>query len=451
MMKKPGLIFLIPVFLSCETAEDLGIEYQLGDGVGVRFEEFILPTTNIIIDSLRTDSENRILTGRWEDPITGHVRAEGYASFVYAGNNLPGDSLREEYLLDSAFLYLQPRFFTANSINDSIIVRQVQNRVEDVVYLSSTEPSKTRHVASGFFSGSITDSTVFSLSLKQSFSEQLLSSMEGLSENDLPDNDLLPSIAISGPESLLFSFQLTEDTIAAYLYLRDIGGANTIKEIIGNDTIFNDTTYLAKFSLLGNHYTFLDRDRSATEFANIGPNQSFSLSEGKTYVDPLSGVSTIIDLSPLEAFFMSNPNILISSASLDIEFENEGRRDTLENFNLFFRKENGGINSYTSIRNQNFVFVYNAFENIVLTDNSYFGSENALATSFLSSDKDRLILVSTLFHQRLSQGFQENDFLSVFDEPVNELVSFSVNDVTLARTIIKKDGIKLRVFFTEVN
>ena len=70
---KPGLIILIPVFFGCETQDDIGVQYELDSDANVKYVEFDLPATNIYLDSLRTDGENRILVGLQNDPLTVHI------------------------------------------------------------------------------------------------------------------------------------------------------------------------------------------------------------------------------------------------------------------------------------------------------------------------------------------------------------------------------------------
>ncbi|MEQ9007333.1 MAG: hypothetical protein RLP12_05580, partial [Ekhidna sp.] len=86
---KPGLIMLIPVFFGCETQGDFGIKYPLEIDANVKYVEFTLPATNIYLDSLRTDGENRILVGNYSDLLTGSVSAEGYFNFTYEKGPLP--------------------------------------------------------------------------------------------------------------------------------------------------------------------------------------------------------------------------------------------------------------------------------------------------------------------------------------------------------------------------
>ena len=66
---KPGLIALIPVFLGCDSATDVGTKFDLDNTIDVNLLEVDLPSTNVYIDSLRTDSEGIILIGSYTASI----------------------------------------------------------------------------------------------------------------------------------------------------------------------------------------------------------------------------------------------------------------------------------------------------------------------------------------------------------------------------------------------
>ena len=109
---KPGLMLFIPVFFGCDTQEDLGMQYDLGSDANVKFIEFTLPASNIYIDSLRTDGENRVLVGSYSDPLTGSITAEGYFQYFYEKGPLPkGNNTSDTLKMDSVIFTIE-----ANSI-----------------------------------------------------------------------------------------------------------------------------------------------------------------------------------------------------------------------------------------------------------------------------------------------------------------------------------------------
>ncbi|MEQ9303476.1 MAG: hypothetical protein RJQ14_06125, partial [Marinoscillum sp.] len=88
----------------------------------------------------------------------------------------------------------------------------------------------------------------------------------------------------------------------------------------------------------------------------------------------------------------------------------------------------------------------------------YLNFQNAPATGSLSSSKNKIILSSTLFYQQLYKEFTPpNDSLTHINissgasVPIDDLVLISPTDVTLQRTIFKENGIKLRLYYTEVD
>ena len=91
-----------------------------------------------------------------------------------------------------------------------------------------------------------------------------------------------------------------------------------------------------------------------------------------------------------------------------------------------------------------------------MSDNGYLVGQTDPATSFLDGDKTEVLLNPTLFYQQLYQAYLERDSL-VFESPldgdlvsIDDLVGISTNNVTLQRLIIENNGIKLRLYYTEV-
>ena len=130
------------------------------------------------------------------------------------------------------------------------------------------------------------------------------------------------------------------------------------------------------------------------------------------------------------------------------EFELENNRDTLTRFMNFFRKPDGKIFSPATVSN--------SFGNIVMSDNGYLSQQSNPAISDLNAEKNKLLLSSTLFYQQFYSEFLERGSL-VYQNPtmgdlipIDDLVAISTSDVNLQRTIFKKDGIKLRLYYTEV-
>ena len=134
---------------------------------------------------------------------------------------------------------------------------------------------------------------------------------------------------------------------------------------------------------------------------------------------------------------------------MSFEFESETNRDTLVNYVNFIRKSDESIFGPA--------IASNSFGNILMSDNAYLSLQTDPANGSLNDDKNQILLTSTLFYQQLYRQFLSGDSLA-YTNPTNgnikgidDLVLVSPVDVTLQRTIFKEDGIKLRIYYTELD
>ncbi len=449
---KPGLMILISVFFGCETQNDLGIRYELDSDANVKFVEFTLPATNIYIDSLRTDGENRILVGDYNDPLTGSVSAEGYFQFSYEKGPMPRKKQTKNVPNPNDTLKLDSLVITFES-NAIIPLRgssfqefdlfELQDSLESsAIYLSGLQQTAGDKIGSYSKSINTVLDTLYRIKLDGPYSQsffELISDIaadttKSISSYVFKSLGLIPN---SSSQSIA-SFNLVSDTSRLVLYSSPVNPES------------KDTTYLTYFRFTGKNYSHLKRDRSGSNYDGIVEKSNFDLQNGKTIIDPLAGLSTALTITELEDFFEENPNILINNATISFNFESENNRDTLVNFINFFRKSDNGIFGPATVSNP--------FGNIVMSDNGYLNFQNAPATGSLSSSKNKIILSSTLFYQQLYKEFTPpNDSLTHINissgasVPIDDLVLISPTDVTLQRTIFKENGIKLRLYYTEVD
>ena len=95
-----GLLTLITS--SCEQDESI-IKVNVEGVTNTNYIEFNLPTSEIFIDSLRTDDSDFILVGDYEDPLLGTLAAEAYFELQYDSGAVIADTL----LLDSVVFMLK--------------------------------------------------------------------------------------------------------------------------------------------------------------------------------------------------------------------------------------------------------------------------------------------------------------------------------------------------------
>ncbi|MEO9482328.1 MAG: hypothetical protein ABJG47_02740 [Ekhidna sp.] len=441
-------MILIPVFFGCQTGDDLGIQYDLGSDANVNFQEFTLPATSIYIDSLRTDSETTVLVGNYSNTVTGAISAEGYFNIFYEEGPLarkratssepnPEDTLK----LDSIVVMFESNAIIpqSGSVFQEFSLYELQDSLENsAIYLSRLKQTTATQIGSYSQIIDPLKDTLHSFKLNgvyaQTFFDQISDiagdSTKSIATTTFKSLGLIPG----GSSESILSLSLTSDTTRMIVYSSPIDN--------------NDTTYLTFFQFNGKKYTYLDRDRSGSSFDGIVEFEDFDLPDGKTVMDPLAGINTAISITSLEDFFDQNRNILINNATLEFEFESEVDRDTLANFMSFFRKSDGSIFGPA--------IASNPFGNIVMTDNGYLNNQSAPAISILSDDKSKLLSSSTLFYQIFYSEYLENDSL-VFQNPsgenlipIDDLVTIATSGLNLQRSIFKQDGIKLRIYYTEV-
>lgn len=445
----PGLIILISVFYGCETSEEPGIEYPLNTNVNVKLKEFILPASNLYIDSLRTDSEGRILVGNYTDPIFGTIKAEGYMSLSYVLGSLPGNQILSGYVYDSARISIinTPSLITNGASNQSFKINQLIDTLQsDLKYLANLKKASFREIGSHQFSVlNSADTTYGNILLSNAFGSDLF--QKGLENGTMATSDW-PSIGISaGMDSeLISSVLMSNDTSRLYLY---ITSPDAIREIVNMDTSFRDTTYRAEFVFSTTNFTHLDR--SGSQFDGTPEKTDFDFADGSTMIDPLFGVSTSLNVDQLADFFEENENILLNDVTLSFEFDVDGDTSSqVTNFMAYIRKEDNGFFGPA-------VFTTAAsFSNIIMSDEAYLGQSTSPSFAHLSTSKTKILLRATLFFQSVYQEYLDTQILQFKPledviKPISEFVLISPTDVTLNRTIFKKNGIKLRVYYTEVD
>ncbi len=448
---------LIPVFFGCETSSDLGIRYDLGNNANISIQEFTLPATNIRIDSLRTDGENRVLVGNYTDPLTGSVSAEAYLQYIYDEGPMPrrkdaSDSVYSDTLqLDSIVVIFDTNTIIPNrssSIQSFSLFDLTDTLESSAIYLSNLQ--QTTSTLAGSFNqiiGNPETDTVFRIKLEESYADSFFSNLSDIAGDTTRfiSSTVFKSLGIipDGSSGSIASLDLLSDSTRLIVYSSPV------------DPEAPDTTYLTQFrfdrnfSQTAKHYTYLDRNWSGSEFDGIEEFVDFDLSSGQTIIDPLSGITTVISIAEVADFFAQNDNLLINNATLSFEFEAENERDTLIRFMNYFRKSDGSIFGPAIARN--------SFGNIIMSDDGYLRGQADPAASILSDDNTKLLLASTLFYQQLYGEFKERGSL-IYQNLINDdlieiedLVNISIGELSLQRSIFKQDGIKLRLYYTAVD
>ncbi|MFK7953838.1 MAG: hypothetical protein AB8B73_13415 [Ekhidna sp.] len=441
---KPGLIILISVFLGCETANDVGVKDPFGGNVSVKYEEILLPASNIYIDSLRTDGERKILVGSYNNPITGTVEAQGYFQYYFDEGTFPGDSLRFERM--AAQFKIDSKI--GNTSFENVLIQEAEDTLNSsLVYLRtamenlSTPPIAMENVS--------INRDEINIEFTSEYGEALFESSKEGSE--------VFNLLGGGGDYVSPTLGITMDNSESLLRLDLDDEDSWIKLFMRSDRV--DTIYELKFNFyngtIGTEYSNVERSREGTEFVSIQGNSDLQIASGETIIEPLSGISTAFDLSNVYDFFLDNGEIVINSATFSFEFQGEGNRDTLTSNALYFRKSDLSFFGPASELNE--------FNNIVATDNSYANPVSGGALNFIPSltylndagmglNLDATNFLRNIYSTSVDSTdlFFRNPFV---DQPrlMKDLIMISKENTSISRTIIKDNGIKLKIFYTESN
>ncbi len=438
---KPGSILLIPVFLGCDAANDLGTQFDLDTNIDVTLVELDLPATNVFIDSLRTDGEDRLVVGTFDDPLTGRITTETYFQYAFQRGFLPGDSLEfDSVQITLSTVNILPILGPSNL--DIDIYELEDTLINGVVYLATKQEMKARKVGNLTTSIKSTDEEI-AFKLDDSYGREIFDILNNKPDTVGTANLFFKGLALSSgvTNESLVSFDARADTSKLRVYMT------------------GDTTQFAEFSIQTSLHTYVVRDRSSSPFSGIVEKEDFDLvGDGRTVLDPLAGITTSFNIEALKTFFDDNPNVLINTTILDFAAEDLVARDTLQGFHIFFRKPNGGIFGPG--------IVLNPFSNVVMTDQGYLSRNSIPAPIAFNPNTDQYIVTPTLFFQSLYNNFQnwkdENDGMAPEDlfyvDPVqrdtvkiSDMILINPNEMTLQQAIFQDSGIKLRVFYTDVN
>lgn len=454
---KPGLMMLISVFFGCETEKDLGIKYELDSDASVKFKEFVLPATNIRIDSLRTDGEGKVLVGNYSDALIGKVSAEAYFKPTYEKGPLPrkwigsdGKPTSDTLKLDSVAILFESNTILPNqNVPQAFKVYELADTVESgFVYLSNLKLNLGDEIGSFAKATKSAIDTLYQITLTDTYAQRLFNQLSDIAgdsakskNSDNIKKTIFKSIGLipDADSESITSMDLLNDTTRMIMYTSPATPVPNAK----------DTSYLTYFTFTSKNYSYLKRDRSGSPFDGIEEKKDFDLATGQTIISPLAGLTTSFSIKELSDFFSQNENILINSARLSLEFEPEQKIDALTSVMNYLRKTDKGIFGPA--------FVTNQFDNIVMSDNGYLRPQFDPSRSTLNDDKNELSMANTLFYQQLYRQYFKGDSLA-YQNPqsgkvrtINDLVLISPTNATLQRTIFKKDGVKLRLYYTEVD
>ncbi|UXP33110.1 DUF4270 domain-containing protein [Reichenbachiella agarivorans] len=466
-----GLLTFAAFFIfSCEDPSEVGLGLD-PDGVasGVFYEEIYLPAQNVFIDSLRTSGNTRLLVGSVTDDVYGKTSAMSYNQLsttsgiqslgfkldTVSTSPLVVDTLWYSYVVDSTVLTLGYDYIhSKESIKaQTIRVYEVDDQLfSGVYYLSKFNTPILPLEAGNEFSfvprlDSIVNETVDTVKfyLKREWGDRLFDIARQSNRATLLATDF-KGIAIGGGDD---NTSIIGFTSTGYTAL------NVHYHIVGPDSNKADSVYFdslaVNFSLSASaaKYNKITTDRTGsligTGITNLG---NFDVDDGNVYLNAAAGIYPKIDMQPLVDFLRGDEQELIQINNLEFELPTDGEETTLDEkvsqVRLYFVGDSTQINVQGLTTND----IYNTG---VLKDIGYLTGALDLLSLAIDTTSFSYRGAATFFGHSIANGYIFAEPEDVNEEVYNKVVVMPVDLGKVNQTVIPKDGIKVKVFYSKPN
>ena len=456
--------------------EDLGVELPPDvQRTEIKVAEFTLPVTNVFFDSLRTDKEGVLIVGEYSDAVYGNIRGKGFTEFQYKDGELPtaeflligrgdySDSLTEFEFVGARIILDIDRVLTDDDfISQAIELHTLTDSIfTEGIYLSHRTIGESTLIGQGtidLYNLSTVDfdsddKVAVSISLDEIFANSLYNSFEAESLG----RPFGFSIAATSSNGIV-SFDVASDTTELQLLIKGNFYNRETKQFL-KDTLFSAVNFRLSSA---NHFSNIEREKTGADFENVTDKTEVDLNPNYVYFNELAGVYPKIDLTPLIEFAETEEGVLINRGTLSIEDEAIGNLATINLVSYFFSTGDGivNINWPNALRYPQF------FGTLLQTDSRYLtSSSNSLGTSFHqrtelseSTSTTGFTGANTIFWQYVyDNSVDDINGVSVTRRPtirqylygVDDLVMTNPDRLSIGRSLIKKDGVKLKIYYTK--
>ncbi len=426
-----GLLLLITS--SCEQDENI-INVNVEGITNTSYIEFNLPTSEIFIDSLRTDDSDFILVGDYEDPLLGTLAAEAYFELKYDSGAVIADTLS----LDSVVFMLK---IEDQLMKDALAIFNIDiytlsdTLFSEAIYLANKKLSLDKKVQGVTEDIYQTDSLLTFSGVE--FGRYFYGDIKRLESVDLYNYSNNFSFVPASENEAFVSFDFASDESKVLVYSRDP----------------NDSLFITQFKFSNLHFTQLNRDKSNTDLAGISNLDSLHFADVFTIINPLHGLFTVLDFSEVILFMDQSENFIINSAELEVGLT-EASIDPIERVNFFTFNEVGGINgnAFASLDrltqgSLNYVEIFNqAANDFLLSEESFISGTGAFSPviSEVSELTYNSMITLSLEDQYLRKTFLENDYFE-------KLVMIAEDRLTLNQSFVERGSVTVKIYYTKVN
>ena len=442
------LIILLSFFyISCDETSEIGIDELLSDQknkIKVHYVEIPLNTSNIYLDSVRTD-EGDVYFGKYSNSIFGDVNAIAYTQFSFQKGDevqpIPGEIAENYYLpnesskLDSAVLYLKfSKVYGTPTFNEQeITIAQIQDTLfSSALYTSSRYVEINSTIGQiGFtrFKTNNTD-TFLTVPISEFYGKFLLNRIvDDVQTVELIDQTRGIAFVPGENNSQLVSFDLDHEDSKLVVFFNNPEEGNAYSP--ADDSL----QYIFRFnSPLTKKYSYYDIDRSSSDLSSIdgiNTNEKFNI-QNKIYWQSATGIYPVINLDNFHSFLDTASNIVLNKVEIIT-----GPIDNINSFippskSLYYILKNNRLNPVGIISNPE--------ENVVMKDNAYYSDESDPAEHIFDS------IVSFSYRGESTVFFQE---LALNNISADELISFPELPNSFDNLVIDKDKIYLKVYYTK--
>ena len=441
------IIILSFFYISCDETSEIGIDELLSDQknkIKVHYVEIPLNTSNIYLDSVRTD-EGDVYFGKYSNSIFGDVNAIAYTQFSFQKGDevqpIPGEIAENYYLpnesskLDSAVLYLKfSKVYGTPTFNEQeITIAQIQDTLfSSALYTSSRYVEINSAIGQiGFtrFKTNNTD-TFLTVPISEFYGKFLLNRIvDDVQTVELIDQTRGIAFVPGENNSQLVSFDLDHEDSKLVVFFNNPEEGNAYSP--ADDSL----QYIFRFnSPLTKKYSYYDIDRSSSDLSSIdgiNTNEKFNI-QNKIYWQSATGIYPVINLDNFHSFLDTASNIVLNKVEIIT-----GPIDNVNSFippskSLYYILKNNRLNPVGIISNPE--------ENVVMKDNAYYSDESDPAEHIFDS------IVSFSYRGESTVFFQE---LALNNISADELISFPELPNSFDNLVIDKDKIYLKVYYTK--
>ncbi|HYG04380.1 MAG TPA: DUF4270 family protein [Chryseosolibacter sp.] len=319
-------------FFSCE--DDTIQGYKTNPKFKVSYQEFILPSSVMLLDSIRTSNyhfaseSNRLLVGQYTDPVFGTVKATFYSQiYPVSPIGVPKSSVYDSATLDLGFDLYTYGGYSVNS--QTIGIYKLTENLYDVNKVDYTNESTVETAATHLASKMFTviaqqfdqyveqdkDTTIIlSIKLPVAFGGEIF--------------NVIKDYSTGGSDSAVFASR--DEFLARFkglAFKSEIGdkiigfnpAASATRLKLHYHTSSDTTDYLLSFA---NQISFtqIDFDRSGSPLATVANKYTEYLNEDPfRYIQSGSGMVTKVDLKPFLDFADANEDILLNGVEVVVE------------------------------------------------------------------------------------------------------------------------------------